>query len=199
MTHTKDEALKLALEAAYLAGFNASGEGWNGEYPFGDYSQQPEQDKNWYAERDNFIKQALAAPVQCSTEQEPVSQYYDTQFSEQERKVIAARGLEPLVFNRIVPPVQRTEQESVQEPVAWPCEIEEADFEQDTITLKMLTSEYVVRAGKHWLSTTPPAAQRKPLTDEQRKAIVKKWCAGDGVVSEMIDLIEAAHGIKGNT
>ena len=46
-----------------------------------------------------------------------------------------------------------------QEPVAWPCEIEEADFEQDTITLKMLTSEYVVRAGKHWLSTTPPAAQ----------------------------------------
>jgi|688.fasta_scaffold38094_5 hypothetical protein len=87
----------------------------------------------------------------------------------------------------------------VQEPVAWPCEIEEADFEQDTITLKMLTSEYVVRAGKHWLSTTPPAAQRKPLTDEQRKAIVKKWCAGDGVVYEMIDLIEAAHGIKGNT
>jgi hypothetical protein len=45
-----------------------------------------------------------------------------------------------------------------QEPGAWPCEIEEADFEQDTITLKMLTSEYVVRAGKHWLSTTPPAA-----------------------------------------
>jgi hypothetical protein len=45
-----------------------------------------------------------------------------------------------------------------QEPVAWPCEIEEADFEQDTITLKMLTSEYVIRAGKHWISTTPPAA-----------------------------------------
>jgi hypothetical protein len=61
----------------------------------------------------------------------------------------------------------------VQEPVAWPCEIEEADFEQDTITLKMLTSEYVVRAGKHWLSTTPPAAQRQwvGLTDEQIKAI----------------------------
>jgi hypothetical protein len=56
----KDEALKLALEAAYLAGFNESGEGWNGEYPFGDYSQQPEQDKNWYAERDRFIKRALA-------------------------------------------------------------------------------------------------------------------------------------------
>jgi hypothetical protein len=47
-----------------------------------------------------------------------------------------------------------------QEPVAWCCEIEEADFEQDTITLKMLTTDYVIRAGKHWLSTTPPAAQQ---------------------------------------
>jgi hypothetical protein len=64
MTHTKDEAMKLALEAAYLAGFNASGEGYNGEYPFGDWIQRPEQDKNWCAERDDFIKQALAAPVQ---------------------------------------------------------------------------------------------------------------------------------------
>jgi hypothetical protein len=50
-----------------------------------------------------------------------------------------------------------------QEPVAWPCEIEEADFEQDTITLKMLTTDYVIRAGKHWLSTTPPAAQPEPV------------------------------------
>jgi hypothetical protein len=49
-----------------------------------------------------------------------------------------------------------------QEPVAWPCEIEEADFEKDTITLKMLTSQYFVRAGKHWLSTTQPAAPVQP-------------------------------------
>jgi len=60
----KDEAMKLALEAAYLAGFKASGEGYNGEYPFGDRSEHPEQDKNWCAERDDFIKQALAVPVQ---------------------------------------------------------------------------------------------------------------------------------------
>jgi hypothetical protein len=107
--------------------------------------------------------------------------------------------------------------ESVQEPVAWPCEIEEADFEQDTITLKMLTSEYVVRAGKHWLSTTPPAAQpcptcealartvmmdqtahdtqRQPLTDEQIDAV----CAPLGFAQlsprEVARAIEAAHGI----
>ena len=41
---------------------------------------------------------------------ESVPQYYDTQLSEQERNEIAARKLEPLVFNRIAPPAQRTEQ-----------------------------------------------------------------------------------------
>jgi hypothetical protein len=43
------------------------------------------------------------------------------------------------------------------QPVAWPCVIAEADFEQDTITLKMQCSDYKVGAGKHWLHTTKPA------------------------------------------
>jgi hypothetical protein len=62
----KDEALKLALKAAYLAGFNASGEGYNGEYPFQSYNEHPEQDAAWGRDRDNklsAIKQALSAPV----------------------------------------------------------------------------------------------------------------------------------------
>ncbi len=42
---------------------------------------------------------------------------------------------------------------------AWPCVIAEADFEQDTITLKMQCSDYKVGAGQHWLHTTKPAAQ----------------------------------------
>jgi hypothetical protein len=37
--------------------------------------------------------------------------------------------------------------------------IAEADFEQDTITLKMQCSDYEVRAGQHWLHTTKPTAQ----------------------------------------
>jgi hypothetical protein len=93
-----------------------------------------------------------------------------------------------------------------QEPVAWPCEIEGADFEQDTVTLKMLTSEYVVRAGKHWLSTTPPAqpAQRQPLTPayiregiaahiEDVFSLEKVW-----TVREAADYIRSIeiHGIK---
>jgi hypothetical protein len=64
---TDDEALK----AAYLAGFNASGEGYNGEYPF--HGAHPEQDAGWIKNRDNeitAIKQARSAP----TVQEPVAQ-----------------------------------------------------------------------------------------------------------------------------
>ena len=59
---------KEALEAAYLAGFNASGEGYNGEYPFGDKMQDPAENRVWKKNRDNYIKEALAQP-----EQEPVA------------------------------------------------------------------------------------------------------------------------------
>jgi hypothetical protein len=57
--------------------------------------------------------------------------------------------------------------ECVMEPApvqvdAWPCVIAEADFEQDTITLKMQCSDYEVRAGQHWLHTTQPAALAAP-------------------------------------
>jgi hypothetical protein len=64
------EAMKLALEAAYLAGFNASGEGYNGEYPFRDHDAHPEQDVDWMQERDKHIKQALA---EQPAQQEPVA------------------------------------------------------------------------------------------------------------------------------
>jgi hypothetical protein len=58
---------------------------------------------------------------------------------------------------RTTPPAQPAQ--PVQEPVAWPCVIAEADFEQDTITLKMQCSDYEVRAGQHWLHTNQPSAQ----------------------------------------
>jgi hypothetical protein len=63
----RDEALRMALEAAYLAGFNASGEGYNGEYPFEHKGKNCTDDPIWCKDRDNeltAIKQALAAPVQ---------------------------------------------------------------------------------------------------------------------------------------
>ena len=43
-----------------------------------------------------------------------------------------------------------------QEPVAWPCLIDSADFSKNTITLVMQCDDYKVSAGTHWLSTAPP-------------------------------------------
>ena len=63
------EAMKLALEAAYLAGFNASGEGYNGEYGI----DCPEENAIWKKDRDNALLEALAEqpaqkrPQNCGT------------------------------------------------------------------------------------------------------------------------------------
>ena len=46
--------------------------------------------------------------------------------------------------------------ECVMEPESWPCVIAEADFEQNTITLEMQCSDYIVGAGQHWLTTIRP-------------------------------------------
>jgi hypothetical protein len=39
--------VEAKLNAAYLAGFNASGEGWNGEWPFQDKGRDPTEDEHW--------------------------------------------------------------------------------------------------------------------------------------------------------
>jgi hypothetical protein len=68
--------------------------------------------------------------------------------------------------------------ECVMEPApvqteAWPCLIAEADFSQNTMTLTMQCEDYKVSARQHWLSTTPPAAQRQwvGLTKEEIKSL----------------------------
>ena len=50
----------MALEAAYLAGFNASGEGYNAECPFDYHKESPANNRIWRVDRDNYIKEALA-------------------------------------------------------------------------------------------------------------------------------------------
>jgi len=64
-------------------------------------------------------------------------------------------GEQPPFWIKTTPPAA-----PVQEPVAWPCVIAEADFEQNTVTLEMQCSDYEVRAGQHWLYTTPPQEQK---------------------------------------
>ena len=60
-----DAARYEGWNAAYLAGFNASGEGWNGEYPFSDKSKSPEDDPDWIATRDRI--RALSRNYENST------------------------------------------------------------------------------------------------------------------------------------
>lgn len=52
--------LEGALRDAYLAGFCASAEGWNGEFPFAHYEQNPEQDAQWVAKRDAALAKIAA-------------------------------------------------------------------------------------------------------------------------------------------
>jgi hypothetical protein len=93
-------------------------------------------------------------------------------------------------------PPQRTEQE----PVAWPCLIDSADFSENTITLVMQCEDYKVTAGTHWLSTTPP--RRKPLTNGE---IYTAYITATNQTLRATDerlafafarAIEAEHGIK---
>ncbi len=58
-------------------------------------------------------------------------------------------------------------------------------------------------ANRHWVtwqaavrSVAPPAS--KPLTDEQREEIAKGWRSRNWTVGDIINAIEAAHGIKGD-
>ena len=47
------------LKQAYAAGFAASGEGYNNEYPFSDGEKQPDKDPDWCKRRDENIKAIL--------------------------------------------------------------------------------------------------------------------------------------------
>jgi hypothetical protein len=56
---------KLYMDG-YLDGFNASSQGWNGEYPFGDNNESPEDDSHWREKRD----EAYAARAQAGAQGE---------------------------------------------------------------------------------------------------------------------------------
>lgn len=51
----KIEQLRKLLELAYLRGFEASGDGWNGEYPF-----NATDHRSWEIARDNTLTPILA-------------------------------------------------------------------------------------------------------------------------------------------
>lgn len=52
---TKPTKQRALLERVYLAGFLASSEGYNGEYPFSDNNETPTGDTSWVSDRDNYL------------------------------------------------------------------------------------------------------------------------------------------------
>ena len=66
-----------------------------------------------------------------------------------------------------------------QEPLAWTCLIDSADFSKNTITIVMQCDDYKVSAGTHWLSTAPPQRTWVGLTDEEQQELYDQW-QGDG-------------------
>ena len=53
--YIRADKVAALVEAAYLAGFNSSGEGYNGEYPFDHKGINHESDARWIAERDRAL------------------------------------------------------------------------------------------------------------------------------------------------
>jgi hypothetical protein len=60
-----------AIRAAFFAGFRASGEGWNGEYPFSDHELPVEDDEYLKAEAGKHVAQALTASGYTKGDGEP--------------------------------------------------------------------------------------------------------------------------------
>jgi hypothetical protein len=63
------DVMKQALKAAYLAGFVASEQGHNGEYPFRQYDENPEDHAGWRERRDSTLRLA----IEQAERQEPVA------------------------------------------------------------------------------------------------------------------------------
>ena len=177
---TKDEALKLALEALVLN--NAEWKHLADSGDSGDWSAEDQDHYKHTEEAITAIKEALAQP-----EQEPVAWMDD--YNACKCPDNEARCFSDKVFRMM----QKHTDSLVkrQEPVAKVCHDLDGHIGWNP-NLKQLPNEGTP------LYTTPP--QRKPLTDEEINAIWNNLIATPDYSREMIArAIEAAHGIKENT
>jgi hypothetical protein len=99
------------------------------------------------------------------------------------------------------------EQTEKQEPVAWQVMVEDEAMKE--FPIKDMAHDWCVKQKlsgspySYWirpLYTTPPAAQRQPLTEEQIDDIWNRYCdeMGEASINDAYDIaraIEAAHGI----
>jgi hypothetical protein len=79
-----------------------------------------------------------------------------------------------------------------QEPVAW-MEMVVANLVREGVN-----KHRARELAEHFIKHTPPPAQRKPLTDTQRREIALGWRGRNWTLGDIIDAVEAAHDIKGD-
>ena len=108
-------------------------------------------------------------------------------------------------IGRIKEALAQPEQEPVAFEMDWPdyhaeamgCGLEDRNITDRYEAMQYGWDEAIERIAERLPEAfyiTPP--QRKPLTDEQREEIAKGWRGRNWTVGDIIDAIEAAHGIK---
>lgn len=190
MTHI--DTMRNAIEAAYLAGFNASGEGYNGEYPFQDHGKDPEQDAAWVKDRENYVNKAIQAGRALLEElkwQDPVA------------GVVVREGLPTLLRDSDIKPTDKrlyTHQQPAQ-PKAEPDLSGLKPSTQEVIKRWIADGTFIERAigamqeqerENMRLEKTVAAQPNEPLTDELLSAldrIVKTVPAQDGNGGFIVD------------
>lgn len=220
------ESLKLALEAAYLAGFKASGEGYNGEYGI----DAPEQVAAWKKDRDNALREALAEQNECQhgvtdgCKECYMAQPQDSETVAQTFTGLPKRKLRELLsagwqINGVC--FQRTEEDgtvrrgaaTVGGMVLWWNQGQPAQPQEEPVGEAYLCDACDTpfdgayycpsptcghnTSTKQPVYTSPPAS--KPLTDEQKLDLATNWFADDWAIKnalEMLNDYETICGIK---
>ena len=170
------EALKLALEA--LEGYESCIDGYYAG------AVCPQIDKAIDA-----IEEALA---QQAVVEHDLAAAYRTELDK-----LSQRNYELRMENA---QLKAQPKEPEQEPVVW----RNAAIRVGEDLCSVAPFGYYDMTAQQWLDWalsvvtvhTPPPPQRKPLTDEQREEIAKGWRGRNWTVGDIIDAIEAAHGIK---
>ena len=109
---------------------------------------------------------------------------------EQQYMTNAAGELEPVTVVQTGVGIGRPEQE----PVAWMLKTGHGTGFTDKLTEELKALTWKGKPMWKPLYDAPP--QRKPLSDEQRDAIARQAAENDWHDYEIIDAVEAAHGIK---
>ena len=150
------------------------------------------------------MTEQLAAMRQALNKAFQLGQRYwswaDSEYSSHWKKADAAKAeFDKLIEDTIRTAIEQAETAQGQEPVAW---VDVHDYtnlyyrkpaQVDVVPL------YYAPPAQEFVCSTGLCRYRKPLTDEQREEIAKGWRGRNWTVGDIIDAIEKAHGITGET